>query len=111
KGNGVNRFLDLVLTEYIPQLDTGGSCRACILSPEGMIISDCILYRLASDYFIMELDPNNAQMAESWLRAVAAREVIIDLARPGVGVVKSCRLRHISDSSYSLIYLAFIHNI
>ncbi len=106
QGNGAERFLDLVLTEYIPQLDTGGSCRACILSPEGMIISDCILYRLAYDYFIMELDPYNAQMAESWLRAVAAREVIIDLARPGVEVDKSCSITNLKTCSDPLIVLA-----
>src|SRR5436305_12573508 len=106
QGHGAERFLDLVLTEHIPQLDTGGSCRACILSPEGTIISDCILYRLASDYFIMELEPHNAQMAESWLRAVAAREVIIDLARPGVEVERSCSITNLKTCCDPLVTLA-----
>jgi glycine/serine hydroxymethyltransferase/glycine cleavage system aminomethyltransferase T len=106
QGHGAERFLDLVLTEHIPQLDTGGSCRACILSPEGMIISDCILYRLALDYFMMELDPINAQMVESWLRAVAARDVMIDLARPGVEVDRSCSITNLKTGSDPLIILA-----
>ena len=106
QGHGAERFLDLILTEHIPQLDTGGSCRACILSPEGSIISDCILYRLASDYFIMELEPHNAQMAESWLRAVAAREVIIDLARPDVEVDRSCSITNLKTCSDPLVTLA-----
>ena len=106
RGHGAERFLDLVLTEHISQLDTGESCRACILSPEGMIISDCILYRLASDHFIMELEPFTAQMAESWLRAVAAREVIIDLARPGIEVDRICSITNLKTCSDPLIILA-----
>jgi glycine/serine hydroxymethyltransferase/glycine cleavage system aminomethyltransferase T len=106
RGHGAERFLDLVLTEHIPQLETGGSCRACILSPEGMIISDCILYRLEADYFVMELDPVNAQMVESWLRAVAARDVIIDLAKPGAEVDSSCSITNLRTCSDPLVILA-----
>jgi len=106
RGHGAERFLDLVLTEHIPQLHTGGSCRACILRPEGMIISHCILYRITSDYFIMELDPFKAQMVESWLRAVAARDVIIDPARPGVEVDRSCSITNLKVDSDPLIVLA-----
>ena len=106
QGSGAERFLDLVLTEHIPLLDIGGSCRTCILSPEGMLISDCILYRLEFDYFIMELEPINAEMVESWFRAVATRDVIIDLARPSVEVDRSCSITNLKTCSDPLIILA-----
>jgi glycine hydroxymethyltransferase len=106
QGHGAERFLDIVLTEYIPALNIGESCRACILCPEGMVISDCVLYRTAADYFIMELEPVNAQAVESWLRAVAAREVMIDLAKPGVEVDRSCSITNFKTCSEPLLVLA-----
>lgn len=106
RGQGSERFLDLALTEHIPQLRAGGSCRACILRPEGPIISHCILYRVASDYFIMELDPFKAQMVESWLRAVAARDVMIDPARPGIEVDRSCSITNLRTGPDPLTVLA-----
>ena len=105
RGQGAARFLDLVLTEHIPQLGIGESCRTCILSPERMIISDCILYRLAPDYFMMELEPINAHMVENWLRAVADREVIIDPARPGIEVDRSCSIINLKTCSDALTIL------
>jgi glycine hydroxymethyltransferase len=105
QGQGAERFLDLVLTEHIPQLGIGGSCRTCILSPEGMLIRDCILYRLELDYFMMELEPFKAHMVENWLQAVAHREVMIDPARPGVEVDRSCSIVNLKTCSDALTVL------
>ncbi len=106
EGQGAKRFLDLVLTEHIPQLNTGASCRTCILSPDGMTLSDCILYRRAPDYFIMELESLNASIVEGWLRAVAAHEVIIDMARPAIEVDRSCSITNLTTGSDPLTVLA-----
>ena len=105
QGNGAERFLDLVLTEHISQLGIGESCRTCILSPEGVLLSDCTLYRLESDYFMMELEPINAQLVENWLRAVADREVIIDPERPYIEVDSSCSIINLKTCSDALTIL------
>jgi glycine hydroxymethyltransferase len=105
RGPGAERFLDLVLPEHIPQLGISGSCRTCILSPEGALLSDCILYRLEPDYFMMELEPTNALLVENWLRAVADREVMIDPARPYVEVDRSCSIINLKTDSDALTIL------
>ncbi|HEY6542004.1 MAG TPA: hypothetical protein VIZ18_13760 [Ktedonobacteraceae bacterium] len=106
RGQGAERFLDLVLSERISQLRTGDSCRTCILSPEGMLLSDCVLYRLAPDYFIMELEPVNARLVENWLRAVASGEVLIDLSRPTIKVDRNCSITNLKTSTDSPMILA-----
>ncbi len=106
RGQGAKRFLDLVLTEHISQLAIGDSCRTCILSPEGMLMSDCILYRFDSDYFIMELEPINARLVEKGLRAVADRNVVIDPARPEIKVDRSCSITNLKTSSSAQMILA-----
>ena len=105
QGQGAERFLDLVLTEHIPQLGIGGSCQTCILSPEGVLLSDCILYHLESDYFMMELEATNAHLVENWLRAVANREVMIDQARPHIEVDRSCSIINLKTCSDALTIL------
>ena len=105
QGQGAERFLDLVVTEHISQLGIGESCRTCILSPEGMLLSDCIMYRLEADYFLMELEPINAQLVESWLRAVADRAVIIDPERPSIEVDRSCSILNLKTHSDALTIL------
>ena len=105
QGNGAERFLDLVLTEHISQLGKGESCRTCILSPEGVLLSDCTVYRLESDYFMMELEPFNAQLVEKWLRAVADRAVIIDPARPHIEVDSNCTISNLKICSDALTIL------
>jgi len=105
RGEGAERFLDLVLTEHIPHLSIGGSCRTCILSPEGVLLSDCILYRIEPDYFVMELEPINARLVENWLQAVADQQVIIDPARPHVKVDRSCNIINLKTSSDALTIL------
>jgi glycine hydroxymethyltransferase len=104
-GQGAERFLDLVLTEYISQLGTGESCRSCILSPEGVLLSDCTIYRLEPDYFMMELEPIHAQLVENWLRAVADRAVTIDPERPSIEVDRSCSIINLKTQSDALTIL------
>ncbi len=105
QGNEAERFLDLVLTEHISQLGIGESCRTCILSPEGELLSDCTMYRVKSDYFMMELEPVNAQLVENWLRAIADREVTIDTTRPYIEVDSSCRISNLKICSGALTIL------
>jgi glycine cleavage system aminomethyltransferase T len=105
QGQGAERFLDLVLTEHISQLGIGESCRSCILSPEGVLLGDCTLYRLEPDYFMMELEPIYAQLVEHWLRAVADRAVTIDPERPSIEVDKSCSIINLKTQSEALTIL------
>lgn len=105
QGQGAERFLDLVLTEHISQLGIGESCRSCILSPEGMLLSDCMVYHLELDYFMMELEPIHAQLVENWLRAVADRAVMIDPERPSIEVDRSCSIINLKTHSDALTIL------
>ena len=105
QGQGAERFLDLVLTEHISQLGIGESCRTCILSPEGVLLSDCIMYRLEPDYFMMELERINAQLVENWLQAVADRVVMIDAERSYVEVDSTCSIINLKTRPDALMIL------
>ncbi|MDI6787884.1 MAG: serine hydroxymethyltransferase, partial [Planctomycetota bacterium] len=85
-GPYATRFLDLVTTNYVPKLKVGQSHYSYILSPDGEVMDDILLYRLAdlpsgSDY-LMVVNAVNTEKIRQYLSAVNNSEVIIDKDNP-----------------------------
>jgi glycine cleavage system T protein len=82
RGRHAERLLDLVTTNYVPWLKPGNCHYSYLLAPDGHVIDDIIIYREATDRFMVVVNASNAERDEAWLRAVAADQVLIDAKHP-----------------------------
>ncbi len=97
RGPFAERFLDLVTTNYVPNLAQGQGHYSYLLAPDGRCIDDIIIGRLGHDHFMMVVNASNAEEDEAWLRAVLAGQVRLDDARPDVRATGECVIRNLRD--------------
>jgi glycine hydroxymethyltransferase len=90
-------FLDAVITNYAHWLNDGESCYAYLLDPDGQPIDDLMVYRLKPDRFLLVVNAANEDKDWDWLKAVNAREVMIDRQRPWVEIEAATMLRNLKD--------------
>lgn len=111
RGQGAERFLDLVSTAYLPLLRPGQSIYSYLLAPDGQPIDDIIIYRRGWRKFLIVVNAANAEKDLAWLQAVARREVTIDTAHPQCMVdMVDLELRDLKDPAAGmeqLVDLAF----
>lgn len=81
-GENVHLFLNNVTTNDISALKVGGSHYSYLLAPDGSIIDDVWVYRLAKERYWMVVNAANNDKDWAWLEAVRTARVLIDLARP-----------------------------
>jgi glycine hydroxymethyltransferase len=81
-GLNANAFLELVTTNDVARLQPGESQYGFMLSPEGHVVDDLILYRLEDQRFMMVVNAANAEKDWAWLNAGNRGHVRIDLERP-----------------------------
>ncbi|MDI6708739.1 MAG: glycine cleavage system aminomethyltransferase GcvT [Candidatus Thermoplasmatota archaeon] len=86
KGEYSTRFLDLVTTNYVPLLKVGESQYSYILDPEGQVMDDVFIYRLANDRYIIVTNAANADKIKEWLVSVNSKNICIDNDRPCIEV-------------------------
>lgn len=96
-GQGAARFLDLVTTNEVTSLPVGRVHYAFLLAPDGSIIDDITLYRLAEERFMMVVNASNAEKVEAWLRGVNERRLIIDGDFPAKEVDAAATIRNLKD--------------
>ncbi len=75
-------FLDLVTTNDVARLQVGQSHYSYLLSPQGHVIDDVMIYRLEEDRYMMVVNAANNDKDWAWLNAVNHGQVCIDLERP-----------------------------
>jgi len=82
RGPNAGVFLDLVTTNDVNQLEVGQSQYSYLLSPHAHVIDDVMVYRLASERFMVVVNAANNDRDWAWLNAVNQGQVCIDRARP-----------------------------
>jgi glycine hydroxymethyltransferase len=82
RGPNACAFLDLVTTNDVARLLVGQSHYGYLLSPEGRVVDDIMIYRLAEDRYMMVVNAANNDKDWAWLNDVNEGEVRIDLKRP-----------------------------
>jgi len=82
QGKEACRFLDLVTTNYAPGLKIGQSHYSYLLSPDGGVIDDIMIYCLARDRYMVVVNAVNTEKVKDWLEAVKSRKFLIDKAHP-----------------------------
>jgi glycine hydroxymethyltransferase len=77
EGEHVDTFLDIATTNHILPMEVGRARYTYILSPQGEVIDDVIIYRLA-DRYMMVCNAINEERVKAWLRAINSKRVKID---------------------------------
>lgn len=83
-GRDAKHFLDLVTTNYASWLRDGESQYSFILTPDGVVMDDLLLYRRGPEDFFMVVNAANKERVEDWLHAVNSGEYAIDYDRKQV---------------------------
>jgi glycine hydroxymethyltransferase len=93
RGPGARAFLDLVTTNDVERLEVGGSVYSYLLSPQGQVIDDVIVYRLEDKRYMMVVTAANNDKDWVWLNAVNQGAVRIDLERPWTRITCAAEIR------------------
>jgi len=92
-------FLDVVFSNYAAWITDGQSMYGYFLEPDGSVIDDGIIYRVAADHFYMVVNASNEEKDWAWLNAVNEGRVLVDEERPWIGVEAKATLRNLKDPS------------
>jgi len=91
-------FLDTVCGNDIGNLKVGQSKYTHFLDPDGNVIDDLFVYRLAEEKYLLVVNASNDDKDWAWLNAVREGKVLIDLQRPWAkGFGRSVNLRNLRD--------------
>jgi glycine hydroxymethyltransferase len=82
RGEHAQRFLDAITTNYVAWLRDGQCHYSYLGQPDGTVIDDILVYRLAWDHYMMVVNAANAEIDLAWIRAAASGEVKIDAEFP-----------------------------
>lgn len=77
-------FLNLVTTNYAGWLHPGQSHYAFLLTPEGQVIDDVMVYRRSAERFLVVVNAANEMADWAWLTAVNEGEPLLDPDRPWI---------------------------
>ena len=98
-GSGATSFLDLVCTNYVRLLEDGVGQYSYVLDPDGAVIDDVIIYRRSPERFMVVVNASNAEMIESWFKAVLSGEVVIDREHTYIEFNGDVTIRNMKDDS------------
>ena len=92
-------FLNTVASNDIDTLEVGKSHYTFLLSPDGQVIDDLLIYRLGPQQYMLVVNASNNDKDWAWLTAVNEGRVRIDEKRPAVRIQHPATLRDLRDPS------------
>ena len=99
-GPHVEEFLNTVMSNDVSTLSVGRSHYTYLLMPDGSVIDDLLVYRLAADRFMLVVNASNNDKDWAWLNAVNNGQVMIDAERPFAKIQHPVQLRDLRDPQY-----------
>jgi len=90
-------FLNLVTTNGVKMLRPGESQYSYLLTPDGRVIDDLMVYMLDFSRYLLVVNAANEEKDWAWLQAVNERAVRIDDLRPWARVGFQANLRNLHD--------------
>jgi glycine hydroxymethyltransferase len=107
EGRYSESFLNLVTTNYAGWLHPGQSQYAFLLTPDGAVVDDLMVYRQSRDRFLLVVNAANAGKDWDWLTTVASGKVLLDPDRPWIEPDGPVDLRDLrGDGSEALVDIA-----
>ena len=92
-------FMDVVASNYARWIDPGQSIYGYLLDPDGNVIDDIMMYRLAWDHYLLVVNAGNAEKDLAWLRAVNSGDYLIDRAKPAMEIEGRVVIRDLKHPS------------
>jgi glycine hydroxymethyltransferase len=93
-------FLDSVCGNDITGLPVGQSIYTHFMDPDGKVIDDLIVYRLAFEHFLIVVNASNDDKNWAWLNSVREGKVCIDRQQPGaLAFGRGLKLRNLRAAS------------
>lgn len=99
-GPHVVQFLNTVLANDVSELKIGRSHYTYLFQEDGSVIDDLLIYRRATDRFLLVVNASNNDKDWAWLNAVNNGEVMIDESRPGSRIQHPITLRDLRDPQW-----------
>jgi len=99
-------FLNLVTTNDVNSLRPGESLYSYLLSPDGRVVDDLMIYMLSPSRYLLVVNAANTKKDWAWIQAVNERTVRIDDLRPWVRTSFQAELRDLHDPNESYAWLA-----
>lgn len=99
-------FLNLVTTNDVNSLRPGESLYSYLLSPNGRVIDDLMIYMLSPSRYLLIVNAANTEKDWAWLQAVNTRAVRIDDLRPWARASFQAELGDLHDPRESYAWLA-----
>jgi glycine hydroxymethyltransferase len=96
-GDHVVEFLNTVTTNDARSLAVGESHYTYFLLPDGSVVDDLMIYRIAADRFMIVVNASNNDKDWAWLNAVNEGKVQIDAQRPFARIQHPVTLRDLRD--------------
>lgn len=96
-GPHVVEFLNTVTTNDVTTLNVGESHYTYFLFPDGRVVDDLMIYRVAADRFMLVVNASNNDKDWAWINAVNRGEVLIDAQRPFARIQHPVQLRDLRD--------------
>jgi glycine hydroxymethyltransferase len=78
----VHLFLNTLTANDVSLLDVGQAHYTFLLDPEGHVIDDAYLYRLAKERYWLMVNAANTDKDWAWINSVHQGQVLIDVERP-----------------------------
>jgi len=106
-GRYAEAFLNLVTSNYAGWLHPGQSHYAFLLTPQGAVIDDVMVYRRARDRFLIVVNAVNEASDWDWLRAVNEDTPLLDPDRPWIApdgpvTLRDLKARDVDDGRLNL---------
>lgn len=96
-GEHVVEFLNTVLANDVSELRIGRSHYTYLMQEDGSVVDDLLVYRRATDRFLLVVNASNNDKDWAWLNAVNKGEVMINETRPGSRIQHPVTLRDLRD--------------
>ncbi|MBC7221019.1 serine hydroxymethyltransferase [Candidatus Bipolaricaulota bacterium] len=84
EGRFAESFLNLVTTNYAGWLHPGQSQYGFLLTPDGAVVDDLMVYRQSWERFLLVVNAANASKDWDWLTAINAGKALLDPDRPWI---------------------------
>jgi glycine hydroxymethyltransferase len=98
-------FLNLATTNDVNALRPGESQYSYLLTPDGRVIDDLMIYQVSPSRYLLVVNAANTEKVWAWLQAVNESEVRIDDSRPWARTSFQADLRNLHDPDESYAWL------